>query len=795
MNISIFTSIKVIQEIQNMKLANTKLKKSVLIAVSIITGLLVLIFIFISPITKYLVEKYSVKYTGRRIKMDKAYVNPFTGYVHFGNLAIYEATNDSIFLSAEGLTIHFDLFKMLSKTYEISELIMDNPKGIIILNKRNDFNFNDLISRFSSPSTDTTQPPIHFNILNVKISNGVFYFHDTLIHIDYFIKNVNFESSGKEWDRDTVTGKFSFSAGTGTGNMVANFNINLKTLDYRYSVKAHKFNLAIVQQYLKQLTNYGTFSANLDADLKTTGNFSDEENQDTKGQFAINDFHFGKTPTDDYASFDRFVMVINEVNPRQHIYHLDSVTLTHPYFKYEKYDQLDNIETMFGKNGLNVTTATADNTQYNLVIELARYLINISKNFFQSIYTINKIAINKGNIRFNDYSKNEEFSIAATPFYFSADSVNQGKGRIKFSVKSGINPYGEMNLQASINPRDSEDFDVNFHFSKIPVSLFNPYLITYTSFPLDRGTVEFNGAWKVRKGIIQSENHLLIIDPRTGKRLKNKADGRIPVWLVMALIKERSNVIDYSIPVTGDLKNPKLHLHDVVFGILGNIFTKPPTTMYGATVRTQENIIEKSLTMKWAMRQSAMSHNQERFMKKLANYLTKTPGACISIYPQQYALKEKEYILFFETKKKYFLSFHQESGKTFSESDSEKVDEMSIRDSLFLKYLNKHVTNSLMFTIQDKCIGLVGNTLVNSRFQQLNMVRMKGFNSTFNTNGVSNRVTFKPSENTVPYNGFSFYKIVYTGELPDYLLRAYKDMGELNNEAPREEYKKDRKKI
>ena len=30
--------------------------------------------------------------------------------------------------------------------------------------------------------------------------------------------------------------------------------------------------------------------------------------------------------------------------------------------------------------------------------------------------------------------------------------------------------------------------------------MFNPYLITYTSFPLDRGTIELNGTWNVRNG-------------------------------------------------------------------------------------------------------------------------------------------------------------------------------------------------------------------------------------------------------------------------------------------------------
>ena len=80
----------------------------------------------------------------------------------------------------------------------------------------------------------------------------------------------------------------------------------------------NKFDLKFIEQYLKDLVNYGNFSANLDADIKATGNFNDQENLNAKGLLAINDFHFGKNPDDDYASFDKLVLEINELSPKNH---------------------------------------------------------------------------------------------------------------------------------------------------------------------------------------------------------------------------------------------------------------------------------------------------------------------------------------------------------------------------------------------------------------------------------------------------------------------------------------------
>ena len=267
-----------------MKFAGSRFIKPFIIVISLLITIVVVSVILISPITKYLVEKYDEKYTGRKITMDWVYVNPFTGYVHISNLKIYESRNlpggdkgDSIFFSAKGVTVNFAMLKLLSKTIEISELTLDQPKGIIIQNNQ-DFNFNDLIKLITPEKPRTTPSRFHFNILTTKIIDGEFYYREKQIPIYYFVKKVNFESSGKRWDADTVGAQFSLSSGIGTGNMKGNFTINFKKNEYRFDVVVHKFDLNILEQYLKDLTNYGSFSANIDANVKASGGFDDEEN-------------------------------------------------------------------------------------------------------------------------------------------------------------------------------------------------------------------------------------------------------------------------------------------------------------------------------------------------------------------------------------------------------------------------------------------------------------------------------------------------------------------------------------
>lgn len=768
---------------------NKKLRKTLLILGLVLVCIPILVIIFISPITKYFIEKYDVQFTGRQIEMSRAYVNPFTGYVHFSDIKMLESESDSIFFSSEGMSLNVSMHKLFSKTYEITRLDLDQPRFSIVQEKKI-LNFSDLIEKFTPKGPrDTTKAPVQFNVLDINLKEGKVYFRDKLIPINYFVQNVNIHSPGIRWNSDTIATEFSFESGMGSGRMQGDFAINTSNKDYKMSVVVTKFDLNIIEQYLKDLTNYGTFSAFLDADLKSSGTFEKVENVTTSGSIVISDFHFGKNPNDDYASFEKLAIAINVISPKLKKFHYDSISLTKPFFKYEKYDSLDNLQTIFGQNGSNLKEADNSEAQFNLIIEIADYIRELSKNFFRSHYRVNKFAIYDGNIKYNDFSTAEKFSIGMSPLTILADSIDKDNIRVHVKLLTGIKPYGSGSVYLSINPKDSSDFDLNYHLQNIPVTMFNPYIISQTSFPFDRGSVELEGSWRVRNADIKSDNHLIIVDPRITERIRNKEVKWLPMRLIMAFVRERGNVIDYEVPISGNLNDPKFHLRDVIVDVLKNIFVKPATTTYRMQVKNTEIEIEKSLTLTWDMRNSTLNSKQEKFVERMAEFLEKTPNASISIVPQVYSLKEKEYILFFEAKKKYYLMTNKMNEQSLSESDFENIDKMSVKDDQFVKHLNKVLKDSMMFTIQEKCSSYISSSIVDSEYKNLNEKRKNTFINYFKKENVESRLKIAQANTVIPYNGFSFYKIEYKGELPKSLLNAYNDMNQLNNESPRRKYK------
>ena len=109
--------------------------------------------------------------------------------------------------------------------------------------------------------------------------------------------------------------------------------------------------------------------------------------------------------------------------------------LDNPYIKYERYDYLDNVQNIFGKNGAKISAIKADPSRFNLVLEIANYIKVISKNFFRSDYKIGHLRIYNADLKFNDFSTSEKFAMELNPLNVIADSIDKNQSRVNVSFR------------------------------------------------------------------------------------------------------------------------------------------------------------------------------------------------------------------------------------------------------------------------------------------------------------------------------------------------------------------------
>ncbi|HEX2969124.1 MAG TPA: DUF748 domain-containing protein [Bacteroidales bacterium] len=746
-------------------------------SIVIILGIIILLILIASPLTKYLAQKYDVRFTGREITIARAFVNPVAGSLSLTDFRMYGPNGDSVFVYAHKFKTNISILKLIAGVYEVSRISLVDPE-VIITRDDTVFNFSDLIKKFTAGADTTKKEKItKFRIKNISLSDGKIQYREKKIPFSITLSEINFDSPGVSWDTDTITGIFSLAPGL--GNFSGNFMFNQKSFDYRASLYLSGFQIGQFKPYLDALAGKGNIAAILNFKINADGNAKQLMNAHANGNFDVRDFHFGADPDRDYMSVNRFLVSFRDINPGEKRFYFDSVLIEKPYILYEKYDTLDNFRRMFS------TMLAKQSAEH---VKDKTDTTTLFSGFSGSDYYLLSFALTDGKLEFNDYSLAEKFSMSVNPLTIKADTIDKSKRRVKMQFEGKINPYGTFASTLSMNPENEKNFDFKYNFRNIAATMFNPYIVTYSSYQLDHGTIEMHGDWSVRNGNIDALNHFTVINPQDTRRVKGKDAKRVPLPLIMAFVRERGSFIDYQIPVKGNLNDPSFKLHDVITDILRNILVKPPTTPYRLEVRNVENVVEKTLTVKWKMRQYRIEEGQDKFMKRIAGFLKDNPEANITVQPVFHEEKEKENILLFEARKKYFLNSRKNGSVKLSEDDSMKVEKINVRDKNFMKYLNSSIKNSELLTLPEKCYRLTGKDVVDNKYNDLMQKRREAFLESFRENKSIDRVDILEPVSRIPYNWFSFYDIRYKGDIPESLSKAFNDLYNINTEPPRRRF-------
>jgi uncharacterized protein involved in outer membrane biogenesis len=155
-------------------------RRGTIIVASSLVGLVVLIVLFISPITKYLIEKYSEAYTGRKITMEGLRMNIFNGSITAKGFTVFEAKSTKPFFKTDVLDINVSVYKLWVGQYDITSVELSNPY-LQVIQKGDKFNYDDLMSRFFTDDTakKVDAQPVKYWARNIQVNNATILYTNT----------------------------------------------------------------------------------------------------------------------------------------------------------------------------------------------------------------------------------------------------------------------------------------------------------------------------------------------------------------------------------------------------------------------------------------------------------------------------------------------------------------------------------------------------------------------------------------------------------------------------------------
>ena len=686
--------------------------RRLLMLVGIVLVVLVAVaFFFISPITKYLIEKYDVQYTGREITIGKLFLNFFTGSATIDNFVLYEKDGKTPFFKATKLETRIVLKKILAGTYDVTKVESVNP-SVTIIQSGNHFNYDDLVSTIAGDTKDTVAKkddgPLHLLIRNIDISNFAVTYINKRPYNKIAINKGYVRIPLIAWNDPQLKVDAGFSFATG-GVLDTKTNYNEKSGAYNTAVSLKDFNLTMLYPYLKDYMKVKSLDGMLTTKINVKGNANNPEQIAANGSLALRNMSIVDNIGEKLIACESTEVLVDSINTEKNLYDLKTITLNKPYVKFAMYDDGFNYERIM-TTPTETTGAAVDETTYaNVFLMIADYTQDIVKEYVVSNYNADQFLVKGGKMVFTDYTMEDKFQYELDNMNMLSDKINSNNSRIALEVNSTLNRSGKLTGSLYLNPDDLKDMDFNATVSDITVADFNPYSKHFVATPFLSGQAFYTNKTSIHNRKLDNKNDLVVYKVKAGKKVKNKTAMNIPVRLAVSLLKDVKGNIKLSIPVTGSLDDPKFKWGKIVWQVLKNLLVKAATApfrllagKFGGGESDYKEILFDYAQTDFTAKQTAQAD-------KLASMMQKEPDIKLELIQLVNKEDETEYVGVDQAKRAY-LKFSDTA--TLSPEQQKAMKALPIKDSAFNAFLETKTGQLRLQSTQDKCIAFIGKERV-----------------------------------------------------------------------------------
>lgn len=683
------------------------MKKSLKITVilsSILLGLVLMIIIFISPISKYLIEKYSEAYTGRKIRMEELSINIFNGSITTKGLIVYEAKSKHPFFKADTFNLNIAVYKLWVDKYEITSVELSNPY-LQVVQKGNKFNYDDLMNRFFAEDTTkkVDKEPVKYWARNIQVNNATILYTNTKPSTNIKLIKGSVQIPLIAWDDPIYKIQTAFDLSTG-GRSKALLHFNTNTFDYKAKIDIDQLSIDFLYPYLKDYMKVKSLKGLINTNLWLTGNANQPTAIALSGSIKANNFAIVDATNELLTAIDETNVLIDTINTAKNRYNFRSISMDHPFFRLSMYDKGFNYERIM-TTPLAMSGDTSSTVYSNVFLMMSGYIQEIVRKYDVNNYQINQFRVTRGQCIFTDFTHGDKFRYVLDSMTLSSDRLSSANPFLMFSVKSRLNTSGKMSGTLKVDPKHYQDIVIDASIKELLITDFNPYSKYYVATPFLNGTISYENQTTVLGGKLDSKNILDIRQIKAGKKVKNSTAMNLPVRLAVSLLKDVKGNIHLDIPVKGSLNDPKFKWGRVIWGVLKNLVIKAATAPFRLLANLFGGKEEDFKEMQFEYTQTDIMPNQQTVLDRLAKIAIDKPEIKIELTQVTNILDETEAIAVYQMKQKYLGI----NNAIPAQELKRRTDSISNNDSLFVKYLVSKLPNAQgLQSTEEKSVQLIG---------------------------------------------------------------------------------------
>lgn len=189
---------------------------------------------------------------------------------------------------------------------------------------------------------------------------------------------------------------------------------------------------------------------------------------------------------------------------------------------------------------------------------------------------IKTVTLVKGAVTFHDNSITPAVRMGLEDLTGTVKGLSSKQmARADVDLSGKLDRVAPLRIAGKINPLTEDAFtDLTVQFDNIDLTAAGPYSGKYVGYPIRKGTLSLDLAYKVSQKELEAENRVLIDQLGFGEKTDSSDATSLPVPLVVALLKDRKGQIAIDLPIRGNLKDPDFKYGKVVVSTLLNILGK-----------------------------------------------------------------------------------------------------------------------------------------------------------------------------------------------------------------------------
>ncbi|WP_454727187.1 MULTISPECIES: DUF748 domain-containing protein [Cupriavidus] len=192
------------------------------------------------------------------------------------------------------------------------------------------------------------------------------------------------------------------------------------------------------------------------------------------------------------------------------------------------------------------------------------------------------VTVNKGNINFSDFFVRPNYTANLTDMKGSVSKVSStDPAPADLTLAGRIDDDAPVNIDGKLNPlADPLYLDIAAKAAGVELTRLTPYATKYAGYPITKGKLTVDVAYKIENGKLDASNHLYLDQLTFGDKVDSPTATKLPVLLAVSLLKDRNGVIDINLPVSGSLSDPEFSIGGVIVRVIVNLLTKAITSPF-----------------------------------------------------------------------------------------------------------------------------------------------------------------------------------------------------------------------